>query len=129
MLESNLGFKTERQEQEFWSERVDHRIRLLLLDVAAYCELKDLPPPVVTEILRSDKEQRALYLHTPHRRSLHQVGRAVDLRTEVDGKSHWTQERVELVMAYLRIRWGESLRELLHHAVPGGAPHLHVAVA
>jgi len=59
-------------------ERCDLRLKLLALAVAGYVDRHFKRDVVVTEIYRTEAEQRAIYPNDPKTKSVHQFGRGID---------------------------------------------------
>lgn len=113
-----MRFASVQQEAEF-TKRLHPSVRMLLEALDDWCLESSLPQVVVTSLGRSFKENQAAGGVT---HSWHLYNCAADFRSQ-----HYTDAQREQVWAWLQQKCPKPDWELLQHAVPGGAPHFHVA--
>jgi len=131
---SLINFKTENKQRlldEFHSDLMDRRLRLLIYAVSAYCWETFHKPILITEILRSPDEQREIYKNDPAYQqqpwlSVHEYWRAADLRTlaftsgEIINLVGWLNDMIEYDKG--------NHPTLLYHEVSEHGLHLHLQV-
>lgn len=84
-------------------------------------------PATVTHILRTNSEQRLIYPDDPSRRSPHEFGRAVDLRTRhlKAGESDQWHDWINRTFEY----YGQKgLSTAVCHEIGGRGRHMHIQV-
>ncbi len=74
-----LRFKTARQRREFDSTNVRPELVWMVSFLALWIFWRHRRIPEITEIYRTDEEQRALYPDEPGRKSVHQFWRGCDM--------------------------------------------------
>jgi hypothetical protein len=121
-----LQFKNSRIEEQWKGGGIIHPALRVIVNAAALWHWRATGrPAVLTCVLRTRQEQRAIYPDQPERRSPHEFGRAVDLRTrdlDQDGARAW-EAWINSAFAYL----GHSgARTALLHEVNSLGGHLHV---
>jgi hypothetical protein len=127
LAERYLDFKTGRQRSEWQSSRLHPALGVIVLAAARWHWLAKGEPSVVTALLRTPDEQRAIYPASPGRRSPHEFGRAADLRVtslaagQAQDWAHWLNE----AFAY---SGRNGLKTALIHEVGGRGQHLHLQV-
>ena len=127
LAERYLDFKTDRQRGEWQSQRLHPALSVIVLAAARWHWLATAEPAVVTGILRTPAEQRAIYPAGAGRRSPHEFGRAADIRVTslADGQAEaWARWRNDTFVYSGR----SGLKTALVHQVAGGGRHLHLQV-
>ena len=130
-----IRFKSVRQEKEWFGGDAEsagasalHPALYVLALAAAHWHYRFTgSPAVVTQILRSPAEQLEIYPDSPARRSPHEFGRAIDLRTrelEPEAARQWEQW-LNAAFAY---RGRSGVQTALFHEVGGRGGHLHLQV-
>lgn len=124
-----MRFKTGRQKAEWTSDKVDPRLRAMILAVEGYCRWQRLPgqrllEPTLTDLWRSREEQRALYPENPNKRSVHEFWRGGDLRSR-----NWTQEQVKELEGWIQktFEYGGRFKSARYHTIGRGF-HIHLQV-
>ncbi len=127
LAERYLDFKTGRQKREWQNQRLHPALGVIVLAAARWHWLATGESAVVTSLLRTADEQRAIYPASPGRRSPHEFGRAADIRvtTLAAGQARdwacWLNETF--------VYSGRSgLKTALVHEVGGRGRHLHLQV-
>ncbi len=127
LAERYLDFKTGRQRDEWRSPRLHPALGVIVLAAARWHWLSCGEPAVVTAVLRTPAEQRAIYPARPGRRSPHEFGRAADVRVTA-----LAQGQAEAWARWLNDSFAYSgrsgLKTALVHQVAGGGRHLHLQV-
>lgn len=124
-----IEFKTKRIEDEF-RELPTKNLRLfeLLHVIERYCHLEFNKPIVLTEILRTMEEQKALYAQTPNppTDSPHMHWRAFDLRSTV-----YTDAEIQRLLKFINnFQYQKGAKPTaLYHKIAGNAYHFHVQYA
>ncbi len=127
LAERYLDFKTGRQRDEWQSPRLHPALSVIVLAAARWHWLATAEPAVVTALLRTPAEQRAIYPARPGRRSPHEFGRAADIRVTslADGQDEAWARWLNDAFAYS----GRSgLKTALVHQVGDRGRHLHLQV-
>jgi len=128
-------------------ERCDLRLKLLALAVMGFVDRHFRKDVVVTEIYRTEAQQRSYYPGQPYKPSVHQFGRGIDFgireyqASELDPWPHQTLQGVPALkpgeIAYLDaffsavISYDDERPEydsMVHHNV-GLGDHLHMQVS
>lgn len=126
-----MNFKTPALEKQFFLE-THPEVRLLLLDFVSGSERFGLPVPLLTCLGRTAEENAAVG-GVPTSLHLWEVVAARQRQSRAADLSLRPYEgtQVGLAETWLRgeiaKRGGKRRWEWLRHAVPGGAPHFHVA--
>jgi len=130
MDELEIHFKTNRQSEEF--PLVSPHLRGLVLDVAFYVGRKYGKPILITDLLRTQEEQDAIYGSNPEYwkkpwRSVHEFGRGCDIRS----RDFMAAQTAEL-LRYIASAWPyDPERPEMHTAIihsAGNGMHLHLQV-
>ncbi len=92
-------------------------LRLVPYEFAEWCERKNIEGPILTCILRTPEENKAV---GGHPRSFHLTARAIDFRTR-----HYSTWELELVEAWFRNRCKPPRFDVVTQP-HGTGPHIHV---
>lgn len=123
VTDKNLSFKTDRQKKEF--PRVNTQLQTITFFVAGYMKAKCNHQAVITSVLRTAAEQRALLKKgaTTLTQSPHMEGRAIDIRLN-DFKGNVKELVDEINKIFPR---KDKYKTALAHGV-GANFHLHLQV-
>ncbi|MEK7557488.1 MAG: hypothetical protein AAB538_05905 [Patescibacteria group bacterium] len=124
-----IRFKTSRIENEWlaWQELLHPALYVLVLSAALWLYRKTGKRTVITDLLRTEAEERAIYPNEPDKRSVHQYGRGADLKTNgvpPDVIKEW----VDWINEAWRYYGSSGLLTALYHEVGGGGLHLHIQI-
>lgn len=123
--EAEILFKTPELEAQFNSPVFRHGARAVLRELSWMLHRKGLPPPFVTDIVRSIKTQYAIY-GDKLRFSWHLYGCAFDLRVSTEQGDRYTPAEVTAILDWLRYNFPDC--EILLHGQPGTKGNLHIHV-
>lgn len=120
-------FKTPRQEEEFWSEKIDPRIRAIILELARYSQNNFNKTMVITHVCRTIEEQNQLYPDWAPQHNgkikpsahLDKPSRAVDIRSSI-----YTLEEIEELKSWFE-KWFD-IGWLWSFIYPDGIAGLHI---
>ena len=119
-----IKFKSKRQEREF--NKVDPRIKALTFYISLYFHENLVKLPVVTSVLRTQREQSSFYRRglSKIKRSPHMYGRAIDIRLRDIPKN----DAIKLVN-HVNMYWQrrDKYETALAHG-KGAGYHLHIQV-
>jgi len=122
-----------RLRDEFYSRRLDYRIRAMLKSLAGFVEFYFKKDIIITCLLRTDKEQDKIYSGNERYKikswkSVHQVGRGADVR--VDGDGDFTELEETAILDFINkifpYEKGNFKAGLVHNV--GAGRHLHLQV-
>ena len=120
-----LEYKTDKRRQELRSAR----IRLGLVRVVAFAALWTFRKygcfPEITEVFRTEAEQRIIYPEDPARKSVHQYWRGCDMVIRALGQKEHTQIRDVVNRLFPYGKPGHQT--CIYHDV-GSGPHLHFQI-
>lgn len=120
-----LGFKTERQRRELGSRRVRSGLLLVVAFASLWAFRRYGLFPEVTEVFRTEDEQRAIYPDDPLRKSVHQFWRGCDMVMRgLGGAEH---AHLRDVVNYFFPYGKAGHRTCVYHDA-GTGPHLHLQV-
>jgi hypothetical protein len=123
-------FKTDRIKQEFLKlQTLNPNLYKLIGIIGFFCEEELHKDITLTEVFRTQEEQKALYAQTPPERrpafSPHMYWRAVDIRS-----FNFTQAEIARILALANcFRYVQGKPVALCHSVTGNAMHLHFQYA
>jgi hypothetical protein len=123
-----LSFKDSRVEAQWNDPDSLHPALRVIVAAAAHWHWRATgQPAVLTCLLRSKEEQRAIYPDSPQRRSPHEYGRAADFRTRDMAKAKAEAWRDWLNRSFTYLGRAGARTALLHEVNSMGG-HLHVQV-
>ena len=114
-------FKTLRIESHWLQVHPD--IRKILYWLSGYLQQTQGIDVMVTDLIRTREEQRALYPDEPDKRSVHEFWRGADIRSE-------DIEDPKALESYINYTWpyGKGrIKTAIHHDV-GRGDHIHIQV-
>lgn len=78
-----IRFKSDKQQAEWSGYEIDNKIRKIVNLANSFCSIEspDYPGPMITDLLRTVEEYRAIYKDPEMRPGVHTYGRGVDIRT------------------------------------------------
>lgn len=120
-----LTFKTERQRRELRSENVHPHLLRVVAFVSLWVFRKYGRLPEVTEVFRTEEEQRAIYPGEPLKKSVHQFWRGCDI--VVRGLDPAENGRIRDAANSLFPYGKPGHQTCIYHDV-GRGPHLHLQV-
>ncbi|MBW7996003.1 MAG: M15 family metallopeptidase [Candidatus Glassbacteria bacterium] len=125
--ERYLEFKSVRQLLEWQRSETHPALQVIVLAAARWHWLAAAGPAVVTALLRTPREQKAIYPASSGGRSPHEFGRAADLRVSAltPAQAESWADWINSAFAY---RGRSGLMTALVHEVGGRGRHLHVQV-
>lgn len=112
-----MKFALPHLENEF--EHLHPDVRYAVMDLDKYCLANRMPEVVVTHVLRTAKQNDAIY-NGLKKFSWHMCFCAADLRNR-----HYTRTQLRNLFEYLKSGRDDSRFEILDHDVGRGA-HLHI---
>ena len=120
-----LKFKTEKQRRELYSGKADPRLLRLVAFIALWAFRKYGRSPEITEVYRTEDEQRALYPNDAAKKSVHQFWRGCDVVVRGLDPSHHREIRdtVNLFFPY-----GKPIHRTCIYHDAGSGWHLHLQV-
>jgi hypothetical protein len=124
-----IRFKSSRIENEWMhrQELLHPALYVIVLSAALWIYRRTGKRTVITALLRTDAEQRAIYPNEPDKESVHQVGRGADLRTE-GIPLDIIKELVDWVNATWKYYGSSNVKTALFHEVGNHGLHLHLQV-
>lgn len=120
-----LEYKTERQQSELRSEKVNPGLTRVVAFAALWTYREYARSPEVTEVFRTEAEQRLIYPVAPARKSVHQFWRGCDM--VIRGLGDAEHARVRDVINHL-FPYGKLPHETCVYHDAGSGPHLHLQV-
>jgi len=121
----SLKFKTERQRRELYSADLHPRLLRVIAFAALWVFRKYGRSPEVTEVFRTEEEQRSIYPGDPTRKSVHQFWRGCDIVVRGIGPAEHRQIRDTANRLFPYEKPGHQT--CIYHDVGRGA-HLHFQV-
>jgi hypothetical protein len=117
-------------------EKIDWRLRFIVMAWTAEVQLKFDYTPIITEIMRTQEEQDYIYTNlapedlkekykAEHFQSVHQYGRGIDLRS-----ADMTQEMIDFTINYFKhiiYDIDRKIQTLVYHEVGDGI-HFHIQI-
>lgn len=128
---SLINFKSSRQSEEFKSNKLDRRLRIIIYALAGYTAEVYHKPIIITEIFRTQNEQDTIYGNDPKYKSnpwfsVHQEWRGFDFRT-----IGFTKDQIIDLLDFLNDNFeynGGTHPTSLYHEVENHGLHIHVQV-
>lgn len=127
----HLAFKSDNEKEEF--PKIAPHLRAILWELAWFCKRNFDQQICVTELLRTQSEQDAIYANNQKYqikpwKSVHQFGRGADIRTY----NCFSLEEIQKILQFLNSNWvydpqRPHLKTAIHHDVGSGA-HIHIQV-
>jgi len=129
MIPTQFGFpincKTQRIHDELHSGKVALRLIAILVAVTLYIIATYRTIPEITEIFRTDAEQRAIYPDKPDPKSVHQYWRGIDIVVRGLGAQEHRQIRDWINH---RFPYGKGNYKTCKYHDAGTGYHLHLQV-
>ena len=131
-----IKFKSERIKSEFYDSRLDPRLKMYVYFLSGYIEDKYGANVLLTDILRTKKEQNEIYKNDKSYQkkpwdSVHQDWRGVDMVGEYDNGMNLTDEEHEeiesMINKAIQYNAAKSYNTAKYHNVGNGI-HLHLQV-
>ena len=120
-----LKFKNEKQRRELYSGKVSLPLLRLVAFIALWAFRKYCRLPEITEIYRTEEEQRALYPGDAAKKSVHQFWRGCDIVIRGLGPAHHREIRDTINFLF---PYGKSVHRTCIYHDAGSGRHLHLQV-
>lgn len=116
-----MKYKIANMGSEFSSDKIDPRLRAVLLELDRWFKAKFNYEMTITEILRTQTEEEQLNPTVKH--SAHLDGRAADIRTK-----DMPVEVLEAAKIYLLKWWPMPYAQILFNDRGEKFPHIHIGI-
>lgn len=120
-----LGFKTKRIHEEWNSKKLSIRLTYIIDALVKFTSCEFGKPVILTEIYRTDEEQKNIYGPLVSIKSVHQYWRAVDIRTSI-----YTEDEINKILLFLNMFSYDKKRQryktALRHDVNAYGDHVHI---
>lgn len=120
-----MRFKTERIKQEWLQLNTKNpKLAFLVSSLSAYCEQMFKKDVMLTEVFRTEEEQKALYSKSsqPPKNSPHMSWCAVDIRS-----FDFTKEQIDKILDFCNKSTDNWFKKTaIYHEIPGNVYHLHL---
>ncbi len=120
-----VEFKAARQRQEFYSPKLNDRLFWVVGLISLWVSRKHGRAPEITEVYRTEAEQRRIYANDPNRKSVHQFWRGCDIVVRGLGSAAHVEIKDFVNRLFL---YGKPGHETCVYHDAGTGWHLHVQV-
>ena len=119
-------YKTDRIKKEFTSGEISSNLISILYMLSTYCNMEFRKSIIITDLLRSEKEQYHIYKNNKRFikkpwMSVHQFGRGADVRS-----SCFDKNEIKKIKDFLNcITYDDKHKTAIYHSV-GFGKHFHI---